>query len=216
MAAGTSGSMRAQRFSRVCERGGYSVPRLGMPQGSTLLDQGVPIIRRTASAKEATENAVGIITPARLAQRVFVVDPGINDDAGFRAVAKEQSKSAQKLCAPPMTMSRAQRVAQRELISRRVAGDFGRDQIDDSLQQLRFWMLRVAHRIRRAEPPHFGDQRVECLTESRVDVNLPVSAPRSFFGHSVTSSGMTSSSRTLTDRVRSRASSIRVAESGLI
>src|SRR5580658_8770158 len=90
--------------------------------------QSSPIIGRLASAKKATEDAVGIIASARFAQRVFVVDPGINNDARFRTVAKEQSESTEKLRSAPMTVHRAQRIAERKLGSTRIAWDLGFDQ----------------------------------------------------------------------------------------
>jgi hypothetical protein len=55
-----------------------------------------------------------------------------------------------------MTVRRAQRIAERKLGSTRIAWDLGFDQIDDSPQQLRLWMMRVALRVCGVEPRNLG------------------------------------------------------------
>jgi hypothetical protein len=56
---------------------------LGGTVGRGLPHQIFPIIRRPALSQHAAEEVVRIVTASRLAQRVLVVDPGINNNLRF-------------------------------------------------------------------------------------------------------------------------------------
>src|SRR5262249_1467631 len=107
----------------------------------------IPVIRRLALPKPRVEHGVWIMAPAALAQRVLVIDPGIDDDPLSRVIAKEQAEATEELRAPPMPVLRAERVAESKRSGARIARYLDLNEVDDALEQLRLGMLRVATRI---------------------------------------------------------------------
>ena len=92
---------------------------------------------------------------------------------------------------------------------------FRSNELNDSLQELGLGMLFVAFAISCAQSFYFCYERVERLTEGRMDEELPTGFGFVRPGHSVTSTGSPTSSRTFVPFVSSRAFLIRVPTSGL-
>src|ERR1043166_5067344 len=112
-----------------------------------------------------------------------------------------------------MPMPGSKRVAKIIFGGTRIAGNFLQDEVCNSLEQLCFWMPFVSFRIIGAQTSCFHNKSIKGFTESGMNEESPDRLGRLFPFHRVTSSGIGSSSRTLTPLVNSRASLIRAAES---
>src|SRR5437763_5314246 len=71
----------------------------------------MPVIRRITALKHTAERAIGVGIALIRALRIFVVDPGVNDDAALAVIAKEQPILLEELRPEPVLVLIAERCA---------------------------------------------------------------------------------------------------------
>src|SRR2546423_13520342 len=83
----------------------------------------MPVIRRITALKHTAERAIGVGIALIRALRIFVVDPGVNDDAALAVIAKEQPILLEELRPEPVLVLIAERCALSILGAGRVRRD---------------------------------------------------------------------------------------------
>src|SRR5947208_15666990 len=83
----------------------------------------MPVIRRITALKHTAERAIGVGIALMHALRIFVVDPGVNDDAALAVIAKEQPILLEELRPEPVLVLIAERCALSILSARTVLRD---------------------------------------------------------------------------------------------
>ena len=101
-------------------------------------DQIVPSVGRIAAFEPGSENDIGVGPGAGLAQGVFVIGPGVDDDPMLGVEAIEHTESAEELGPSRVPVCRPESIA--ELVLLRVG--MGR-----ALEQFGFGMADVSLRI---------------------------------------------------------------------
>ena len=71
----------------------------------------IPVIRRITALKHTAERAIGVGSALIRALRIFVSDPGVNDDAALAVIAKEQPILLEELRPEPVLVLIGERCA---------------------------------------------------------------------------------------------------------
>src|SRR5437763_9939562 len=133
----------------------------------------MPVIRRITALEHTAERAIGVGIALIRALRIFVVDPGVNDDAALAVIAKEQPILLEELRPEPVLVLIAERCALSILGARRVLRYDLEGELYDGGQPLGGVLSGVPLRILRAQALDLCDQRVKGVEKLRMRKNGP-------------------------------------------